>query len=103
MATPCIVRFIQNGKPMCAFYKHHDGPDFKSKLEAFFSDKKVVSGLSLDPLNEVNGVADLAAQTIANFKTGPGDVYMVDANDEEMYTYEVSIVDKTISVKTIEV
>jgi len=91
MSTNCVVRFVENGEPLCAFYKHYDGNTFGEKLKAFYSDKKMVGGLGLDSTNQVNGVGDLAAQTIANFKTRPGDLYMTAPSDEGDYTYDVYV------------
>lgn len=91
MSTNCVVRFSENGRLLCAFYKHYDGHTFGGKLKEFYSNKKMVDGLGLDDTNQVNGMGDLAAQTIANFKTKPGDLYMTAPTDEGDYTYDVYV------------
>ena len=98
MSTSCIVRFLEHGKPLCAFYKHYDGNTFGEKLKTFYSTKKIVDGLGLDTTNEANGIADLAAQTIANFKTRPGDIYMTPVDDDDNYVYNVYIKDNKVCV-----
>jgi hypothetical protein len=101
MSTNCVVRFVDDGETICAFYKHYDGNTFGEKLTAFYSDKKMVEGFGIDSTNQMNGMSDLAAQTIANFETQPGDLYMTATDDEGDYTYEVYVVNNKIAVSQV--
>ena len=102
MSTCCVVRFIDRGRPLCAFYKHYDGGDFEQTLAKFLADYEMVSGLPMTVTGKIaNGMPDLAAQVIANFKDGPGDIYMCATDDEGDYTYEVRDDDETPVVTTV--
>ena len=102
MSTCCVVRFIDRGKPLCAFYKHYDGGDFEQELAKFLDGYDMVSGLPFDVVGKIaNGMPDLAAQVIAHFKQGPGDIYMCATDDEGDYTYEVRDNDETPIVTTV--
>ena len=102
MATSCVVRFIEDGLPAYALYKHCDGGSFGGELKKFYRGKRVVNGLSLDDTDQMNGMPDVVTQTIAFFKKRPGDLYMAHVEDEGDYTYEVSVSKtKTVSVKQL--
>lgn len=104
MSTSCVVRFVDEGQPLCAFYKHYDGGSFKNELGEFLEGYEIVSGLPYGVPNGkkiANGIDDLAAQAIAYFKQGPGDIYMCRPNDEGDFTYEIDASEDEISVRTI--
>ena len=96
MSTCCVVRFVEAGKPLYAFYKHYDGDTFGQKLREFFAEFTITEGLPAFPQPDekmANGLDDLAAQTIAYFKDGPGDIYLCHPSDEGDFTYAVSVKD----------
>lgn len=102
MSTSCVVRFIDEGRSLCAFYKHYDGDTFDRKLYEFVEGYEIVSGLPFEVSGKIaNGIADLAAQAIAYFKQGPGDIYMCHPDDKGDFTYEVEAIVDEISVRTI--
>lgn len=101
MSTSAVVRFIDEDGPLCAFYRHGDGGSMAKELKAFYIDKKLVTGLSADAVNEMNGFDDLAAQTIAFFKKGPGGVYMTHGDNEGDYTIDVYVKNGKIIVMPV--
>jgi hypothetical protein len=79
-------------------YRQSDGyPSGHGKdLADFLSKIKMVNGISMERESIANGVACLAAQIVAHFKTEPGGIYLHAGSDEdapgaysEEYTYEV--------------
>ena len=104
MSTCCVVRFVEAGKPLYAFYKHYDGDTFGQKLQEFFADFTITDGLPAFPTPDkiANGLDDLAALTLAYFKNGPGDIYMTDAGSEGDFTYEVSVTDGKVVLINVE-
>ena len=90
MSTSCVVRFIEDEDVICAFYKHCDGGSFERTLDDFLEEFKLVEGLPLHYERRIaNGMGDLAAQVIAHFKVGPGEIYMCNPKNEGDFTYEV--------------
>lgn len=77
-------------------YRQYDGylNAYGAELAKFLQDFTVVNGYnSLTPKRSANGMACLAAQLIAHFKNGIGNVYIYhpDAEDcGEEYTYTIS-------------
>jgi hypothetical protein len=49
-----------------------------------------------------NGLDCLAAQVIANFKEGAGDIYLCHPSDEGDYTYEITVEDDRAVLTTVE-
>ena len=104
MGTSCVVRFVDEGRSLCAFYKHYDGGAFKQELYEFLEGYEIVCGLPLGvPTGKkiANGIGDLAAQAIAYFKDGPGDIYMCHPENEGDFTYEIDASEGEIAVRTI--
>ncbi|OIO62190.1 hypothetical protein AUJ83_03420 [Candidatus Woesearchaeota archaeon CG1_02_33_12] len=100
MSTRALVRFVnKEGKNVATIYKHFDGyPEgFGLDLANFLSDMVIVEGIDLVHRGHVaNGfvhkghVADgmecLAAQVVAFFKQGVGDVYLYPSDTLESDT-----------------
>ena len=88
MATRSLVRFAKREEGVSfsehperieiQVYKHYDGypSGHPAELANWLVNKKIVNGISMDPRDEANGLGCLAAQYIAAFKMGAGDIYV---------------------------
>ncbi len=97
MSTRSLTHIKEDGKTLVTFYRHSDGyPEGHGKELADFLDGfNIVNGLGFhkDPNKTANGIGCLAAQIIAHFKDGPGQIYIypVDSSDcGEEYVYTVA-------------
>jgi len=90
MSTRALVRFVnKEGKNVATIYKHFDGyPEgFGLDLANFLSDMVIVEGIDLVHKGHVaNGMECLAAQVVAFFKQGVGDVYLYPSDTLESDT-----------------
>ena len=84
MSTRALVRFVdEKDEVTTVIYKHYDGypEDFGLDLATFLSDMTIVNGISLKENRRIaNGIECLAAQVVAFFKQGVGDVYIYSSN-----------------------
>ena len=112
MSTRSLVRFAKREEGVSfsehpervevQVYKHYDGypSGHPTALAEFLKDFKIVNGLGLDTHKVANGLGCLAAQYIAAFKEGPGDLYIENPDTEhnwiEYITYVWGIEDKDI-------
>ena len=103
MSTRSLVRFAtrEEGvsfsehpeKVEVQVYKHYDGypQGHPTDLAKFLNGFKIVNGLGRETYQMANGLDCLAAQYIAEFKNGPGDVYVENPDtqhcDIEYITY----------------
>ena len=103
MATRSLVRFAKREegvsfnehpeKVKVQRYKHYDGYPQGHPLELakFLKDFKIVNGLGGRDIRVANGLGCLAAQYVAAFKEGPGDIYIENPDtqhgDIEYVTY----------------
>ena len=88
MATRSLVRFARREEGVSfsehperievQVYKHYDGypSGHPTDLAKFLNGFSVVNGLGMDTNQVANGLDCLAAQYIAAFKQGPGDLYV---------------------------
>ena len=88
MATRSLVRFARREEGVSfsehpekievQVYKHWDGypSGHPTELAHFLKEFKVVNGLGMDTNRVANGLDCLAAQYIAAFKQGAGDLYV---------------------------
>ena len=88
MATRSLVRFVKREEGVSfskhpekievQVYKHYDGypSGHPTELAHFLKEFKVVNGLGMDTNRVANGLDCLAAQYIAAFKQGAGDLYV---------------------------
>ena len=90
MSTRALVKFVnKKGKNVATIYKHFDGyPEgFGLDLANFLSDMVIVEGIDLVHKGHVaNGMECLAAQVVAFFKQGVGDVYLYPSDTLESDT-----------------
>lgn len=101
MGTHALVRFIsqrRNGANiLVSFYFQYDGDleGVGKQLLAFLKSRKIVNGIPLrrerDDKIYANGLGCLAAQFCAQFKEGPGNLYIVPSTgeEEEEHVYNV--------------
>jgi len=109
MATRSLTRVIkrQSGldfaeghkhpnKACVNMYRHYDGypKGHGIELAEFLRDFRVVNGLGSKGGTKIaNGYGCLAAQIVAHFKDGPGQIYLYECNDDQSswqnYTYTV--------------
>ena len=86
--------FDELNKPVLSIYRQMDGyyEGMGQELQDFLSEMVIVNGYgSNTPVKAANGMTCLAAQLVAHFKNGIGDVYICAHDDEQEYNYEVRI------------
>jgi hypothetical protein len=87
--------FDEQGKPLLSFYRQMDGcfEGHGQELQDFLSEFKVFNGYGLGDDNKVaNGMSCLAAQLIAHFKDGIGNIYIYPHSAKQEYNYEIRYV-----------
>lgn len=93
MGTRSITTiYNEDNKPILAFYRQYDGyyDGHGKELQAFLSDIAIVNGYgSGTPAKAANQMSCLAAQLIAHFKEGIGNIYIAAIGDTEEYNYEI--------------
>ncbi len=101
MSTPAILNIIDNNETLVTIYKHWDGDSFGSELYDFLKDMVVVNGFTVDNKKRANGMGCLAAQLIAHFKDGIGDLYIVSNNtrtEDFSYQYKIFVENNKLSI-----
>jgi len=91
MSTRSTTKFIdETGECMVCMYRQTDGSpsDHGKELAEFLSGIRRIGGKG--PVGTANGIRCLAAQAVAHFKTEPGRVYLVPADQEEEWNYVVA-------------
>lgn len=100
MGTHALVHFISQRRTgssmLVTYYFQYDGSldGVGKQLLEFLKSRKMVNGIPLrrekDNFIYANGLECLAAQFCAEFKKGPGNLYIVPSNhSEEKHTYTV--------------
>lgn len=95
------LTYVYDGylNPILAMYRQMDGyPEGHGKeLFDFLIDIEIVNGFSSGQKEPfANGLGCLAAQLVAHFKKGPGDIYLQPPSEEDFdndYTYIISSAD----------
>ena len=94
MSTRSLVRFAKREEGVSfsehpkrvevQVYKHYDGypQGHPVDLAKFLDGFKVVNGLGMNTHKTANGLGCLAAQYVAGFKMGPGDMYIENQDTE---------------------
>lgn len=97
MGTRCLTVFTdERDRELVVMYRQFDGylDGHGKELADFLSGMKIVNGMTGDePPKFANGMSCLAAQTVCNFKTEPGGIYLYPAETRdcgEDYIYFVS-------------
>jgi len=95
MGTRSLTVIVEaDGNEISVLYRQYDGylTGHGAELKHFLNGFSVVNGLGIDDRrNTANGMGCLAAQIVANFKTGPGGFYLYppgtrDCGEEYIYT-----------------
>ncbi len=98
MGTRSLTRFIEvvdgTEKPITCVYRQYDGyPSGHGKeLADFLSSGTMVNGYGQSDQRQFNGIGCLAAQFIAEFKNGVGNIYIYEPNAidcGEEFIYEI--------------
>ena len=90
-------------------YRQYDGylSGHGAELAEFLQDFNVVNGYNHDtPKRSANGMGCLAAQLIAHFKDGIGNIYIHEPNDSdcgEEYTYTIYEEDGKVRIRAYDV
>ena len=92
MATRATLRIEDEGQHVVTLYKHFDGgPDwFGRDILLFVQALTLVNGIPYPRkpgVKYANGMWDLAAQLIVNFKDGPRDLYIAVEGQQEEWNY----------------
>lgn len=90
-------------------YRQYDGYPSGHGLELakFLAPKEMVNGIPVggDTSNLANGIHCLAAQIVAHFKEGAGNIYLHQPNSRnigEEYVYYIKILNGVLSISVIE-
>ena len=81
--------------PILSFYRQMDGyfDGHGKELQEFLKEMVVVNGYGSDCVTKTaNGMSCLAAQLVAHFKKGIGNIYICEHNDSQEYNYAVKYV-----------
>lgn len=98
MGTRCLTTFVdERGKEICVMYRQFDGylDGHGKELAKFLKDFNLVNGFTPEDEKRrtANGIGCLAAQIVAHFKEGIGNIYLYPSDTRnvwESYVYEVS-------------
>jgi hypothetical protein len=109
MGTRSLTIFKdEKGEEIAVMYIHYDGylHGYGKKLAEFLQDIEITNGIPFPVPDKkfANGMNCLAAQVVAHFKTGVGNVYLYPAgkcNIGEDYIYEVSPEGKEVHIIAI--
>lgn len=102
MSTHAVTTIFDGKEALVSFYRHMDGyPSWHGKeLFEFLDGMKIVNGLGGDVGKVANGMDCLAAQLIAHFKDGPGNIYITrNEPHSEDYSYDIFLVKDKLQVK----
>ena len=90
-------------------YRQYDGylGGHGKELAEFLQDFTVVNGYSIDtPAHYANGMSCLAAQLVAHFKDGIGNIYLYPTNTSDVgeeFIYTISLIDNQINIEVRDV
>ena len=90
-------------------YRQYDGylSGHGKELAEFLQDFTVVNGYnSLTPARSANGMSCLAAQLVAHFKDGIGNIYLYPTNTSDVgeeFIYKISLIDNQINIEVKDV
>jgi len=104
MSTHAIAIFHDDQhQGLHAFYVHSDGTPqgFGLQLAEWLDGFVITDGLpARRPPKIANGIDDLAAQAVAHFKTGPGNVYLCEPHQDRgaTFAYDVFVKDEALHI-----
>lgn len=106
MGTRSVTYVLdEDGKPVVGMYRQMDGypTGHGQDLKDFLSGFVIGNGIGCNmPKKYANGMGCLAAQMVAEFKDGPGGIYLVNHGDAgQDYDYHLYQVDGKVFVKIV--
>lgn len=105
MGTRSTVKFYdeyQPNTPILSVYQQYDGyiSGVGHKLAKFLQRKTVINGYGSQTMEtHANGMWCLAAQYVAENKTGIGGFYCTNSKDSQEYNYQVRHIDGKFQIK----
>jgi len=95
--------YDKNNNIIC-MYRQYDGylSGHGKELAEFLQDFNVVNGYSnITPARSANGMSCLAAQLVAYFKDGIGNIYLYPTNTSDVgeeFIYTISLIDNQLNI-----
>lgn len=95
--------YDKNNNIIC-MYRQYDGylSGHGKELAEFLQDFNVVNGYSnITPARSANGMSCLAAQLVAYFKDGIGNIYLYPTNTKDVgeeFIYTISLIDNQLNI-----
>ena len=92
MGTRSTTVVFDGDHPILAIYRQMDGywSGHGADLKAFLAPVPPINGISGQQAGaHANGMGCLAAQLVANLKTGIGSIYLTTPDDKQGYHYEI--------------
>ena len=105
MGTRCLTYVYDGETPIMCMYRQYDGylSGHGQELANFLNELTIGEGISgkSDLFTYANGMGDLAAQMIVNFKKSPGGfyIYPVEMNQDCWQEYEYHVYENKVVVK----
>ena len=102
-------QYEDNDNNIICMYRQYDGylSGHGKELAEFLQDFTVVNGYnSLTPDRSANGLSCLAAQLVAHFKDGIGNIYLYPTSTQDVgeeFTYIISLIDNQINIEVRDV
>jgi len=102
-------QYEDNDNTIICMYRQYDGylSGHGKELAEFLQDFTVVNGYnSLTPARSANGMSCLAAQLVAHFKDGIGNIYLYPSNTSDVgeeFIYTISLIDNQINIEVKDV
>jgi len=103
MGTRCLTYVYDGDEPFVCMYRQFDGypSGHGSDLADFLHDGKLVNGIPFGDKSKIfNGMSCLAAQMVAHFKDGPGNIYLYPPKlDQDVWQeYEYHLYENKVKV-----
>ena len=98
-------QYEDNDNTIICMYRQYDGylSGHGKELAEFLQDFTVVNGYnSLTPARSANGIPCLAAQLVAHFKDGIGNIYLYPTSTKDVgeeFIYTISLTDSQIYIE----
>ena len=102
-------QYEDNDNIIICMYRQYDGylSGHGKELAEFLQDFTVVNGYnSLTPARSANGIPCLAAQLVAHFKDGIGNIYLYPTSTKDVgeeFIYTISLIDNQINIEVRDV
>jgi hypothetical protein len=97
-------QYEDNDNTIICMYRQYDGylSGHGKELAEFLQDFTILNGYSMDtPAGYANGMSCLAAQLVAHFKDGIGNIYLYPTSTKDVgeeFIYTISLTDNGINI-----